>query len=66
MSSCWPQWQSVDRLHRALVSFVDLLSALVLFSVRVTSLISQTFSVEEETEHDATYDAETPGMARTD
>jgi hypothetical protein len=66
MSSCWPQWQSVDRLQRALLSVVDLVSAFVFVSVRVTSLISPNISVEEETDETATYDAETPGMARSD
>ena len=40
MSSCWPQWQSVDRLQQAPVLVVDLVSTFVLVSVRVTSLIS--------------------------
>ena len=42
MSSCCPQWQSMVRLQRARVLvFVERLSTAVIFSVRVTTLISQ-------------------------
>ena len=54
MSSCWPQRQSVVRLQRARVLvLVDRVSAVVLFSVRVTSLISQVVSSTKETDVNA-------------
>ena len=67
MSSCWPQWQSLVRLQRARVwVLTDRVSVVVLFSMRVTSLISQVVSSVKETDVTREHDAETPGMARTD